>query len=119
MLVIYNANIVDKNTSGKGFVICEKGKITLAQICNEKKPMVTEAKDEDYIDAQGLTLMPAFIDMHAHFRYPGQPLKEDLDSGLAAAKNGGFGTLVLMPNTNPVMSSYEQAKAVIKNLYGI
>lgn len=113
MLVIYNANIVDKNTSGKGFVICEKGKITLAQICNEKKPMVTEAKDEDYIDAQGLTLMPAFIDMHAHFRYPGQPLKEDLDSGLAAAKNGGFGTLVLMPNTNPVMSSYEQAKAVM------
>lgn len=114
MLVIYNTIITDKEKSGLGFVILENGKITLAQICNEKKPEVTGAKEQDYIDAQGLTLMPAFIDLHAHFRYPGQPLKEDLDSGLAAAKNGGFGTLVLMPNTNPVMSSYEQAKAVME-----
>ncbi len=64
------------------------------------------------IDAQGLVLSPAFVDMHAHFRYPGQTQKEDLDSALNAAAAGGFGTLVLMPNTNPVVSSKDEALKV-------
>ncbi len=64
------------------------------------------------IDARGLVLAPAFIDMHAHFRYPGQTQKEDLDSALNAAAAGGFGTLVLMPNTNPVVSSKDEALKV-------
>lgn len=64
-------------------------------------------------DAKGLVLMPSFIDMHAHFRYPGQTQKEDLDSGLHAAVAGGFGTLVLMPNTNPVISSKKLAQKVM------
>ena len=64
------------------------------------------------IDARGLVLAPAFIDMHAHFRYPGQTQKEDLDSALKAADAGGFGTLVLMPNTNPVVSSKDEALKV-------
>ena len=133
MLVIYNANLVDKNISQKGYIVCDEGKIiSVNKNYGEKPvdPVITGApsksatgdtadstapskSDITYYDAQGLTLMPAFIDMHAHFRYPGQPQKEDLDSGLAAAKNGGFGTLVLMPNTNPVISSYDQAMSVI------
>ena len=40
-----------------------------------------EIKPQFY-DAKGLTLMPSFIDMHVHFRYPGQTKKEDLDSGI-------------------------------------
>ncbi len=66
-----------------------------------------------FYDAGGLVLMPSFIDMHAHFRYPGQAEKEDLDSGLHAAVAGGFGTLVLMPNTKPVISSKELAEKVM------
>ena len=60
-------------------------------------------------DARGLTVTPAFIDMHVHMRYPGQTQKEDLQSGLHAAAAGGFGTVVAMPNTNPVVSSMDQA----------
>lgn len=111
MLIIYNAHLVDKNFSGTGYVICENKKITKVELNKGEKPCVLQ--NAQFINAEGLTLMPAFIDMHAHFRYPGQPQKEDLDSGLMAAKNGGFGTLVLMPNTNPVISSYEQAVSVI------
>jgi dihydroorotase len=55
------------------------------------------------IDAKGLVITPAFIDLHAHLREPGQEVKEDLASGLAAAAAGGFGTVVSMANTSPVI----------------
>ena len=64
------------------------------------------------IDAAGKTVMPAFIDMHVHFRYPGQTQKEDLLSGSRAAAAGGVGTVVLMPNTTPVVSSLETALSI-------
>lgn len=60
------------------------------------------AVDEE-IDAEGLLVTPAFIDLHAHLRDPGQEVKEDLRSGLAAAAAGGFGTVVSMANTDPVV----------------
>ena len=62
-------------------------------------------------NARGLTLMPSFIDMHAHFRDPGLTQKEDIETGSKAAAAGGYGLLVLMPNTNPVISSQEAALA--------
>ena len=55
----------------------------------------------EVIDASGLTVTPAFIDLHAHLRDPGQTEKEDLASGLSAASAGGFGTVVSMANTTP------------------
>lgn len=60
------------------------------------------AVDEE-IDAEGLLVTPAFVDLHAHLRDPGQEVKEDLRSGLAAAAAGGFGTVVSMANTDPVV----------------
>ena len=56
--------------------------------------------DETY-DVSGQLVTPAFIDLHAHLREPGQEQKEDLASGLAAAAAGGFGTVVSMANTTP------------------
>ncbi len=55
------------------------------------------------VDADGMTVTPAFLDLHAHLRDPGQETKEDLASGLAAAAAGGFGTVVSMANTVPVV----------------
>ena len=63
------------------------------------------------IDAHGLAVMPAFVDMHVHFRDPGQTQKEDIISGSDAAAAAGTGTVVLMPNTAPVVSSGELALA--------
>ncbi len=54
-------------------------------------------------DAGGNLLTPAFIDLHTHLRDPGQEVKEDLTSGLSAAAAGGFGTVVSMANTAPVI----------------
>jgi dihydroorotase len=55
------------------------------------------------LDGRGLVATPAFIDPHVHLRVPGQEEKEDLASGLAAAATGGFGTVVSMANTSPVV----------------
>ena len=55
------------------------------------------------IDAEGQLLTPAFLDLHVHLRDPGQEVKEDLASGLAAAAAGGYGTVVSMANTDPVV----------------
>lgn len=53
------------------------------------------------INAKGLTALPGLFDMHVHFREPGFEYKEDLQSGMNAAANGGFTGVLIMPNTNP------------------
>lgn len=55
------------------------------------------------LDADGKLVTPAFLDLHVHLRDPGQEVKEDLRSGLTAAAAGGFGTVVSMANTTPVV----------------
>jgi len=50
-------------------------------------------------------LSPAFFDPHVHLRSPGQEHKEDLETGTRAAAAGGFGGVIAMPNTDPVIDS--------------
>lgn len=68
------------------------------------------------IDAQGLYVMPGFIDLHVHFRDPGFTHKEDILTGMAAAARGGYTSVLAMPNTKPTADcaeviAYVQAKA--------
>jgi len=53
------------------------------------------------IDCTGRWVTPGFVDLHVHFREPGQEYKEDIASGLRAAAAGGFTTVCAMPNTKP------------------
>jgi dihydroorotase len=50
-------------------------------------------------------LLPAFFDPHVHLRTPGQEHKEDLETGTRAAAAGGYGAVIAMPNTDPVIDS--------------
>lgn len=54
------------------------------------------------IDATGLVVAPGLVDIHVHFRDPGQTHKETIRSGTEAAAAGGFTSVVCMPNTSPV-----------------
>jgi dihydroorotase len=54
------------------------------------------------IDAQGQVACPGLVDVHVHFREPGQTHKETIGTGSRAAAAGGFTTVVCMPNTSPV-----------------
>ena len=74
-------------------------------------------EDLDYdcstIDGNKLVLMPAFIDLHAHFRDPGYTYKEDLYTGSKAALKGGYTYVNLMGNTDPICSSMETVEYVL------
>lgn len=70
------------------------------------------------IDCTGLVVAPGLIDIHVHFREPGQSHKETIASGSRAAAAGGFTSVVCMPNTAPCVDNasvvtwiHEKAKA--------
>ena len=58
-------------------------------------------------DCTGLTIFPGFIDTHVHFREPGHPKKETLESGSRAAVLGGITGIFEMPNTTPITDNKE------------
>ena len=57
------------------------------------------------LDATGKIVSPGLIDLHVHFREPGQTTKENIATGTAAAARGGFTSVVCMPNTSPAIDS--------------
>ena len=130
-LCFYNARLVDANTDSDGLLFVEDGRIkavTLGKFSRETAQSMAEnifspdsssAGSLAFVDCQSMILQPAFIDLHAHFRYPGQGQKEELSTALAAAAAGGFGTLVLMPNTIPAISSAELVKQVCDDAHAL
>lgn len=65
------------------------------------------------IDAKGLLVLPGLIDLHVHFRDPGQEYKEDIETGSRAAARGGITTVVAMPNTSPIIDTPDRASYVM------
>jgi len=63
------------------------------------------AKEIERFDATGKIVCPGLIDLHVHFREPGQTAKENIASGTAAAARGGFTSVVCMPNTSPAIDN--------------
>lgn len=61
----------------------------------------------EVVEAKGLWAVPRLVDMHVHFRDPGETWKETIETGSRAAAHGGIGAVATMPNTVPVMDSPE------------
>lgn len=66
------------------------------------------------IDVAGKLVTPGLIDMHVHFREPGQEAKEDFSSGSKAAAAGGYTTVATMPNTKPVVDTAALVRSLQK-----
>src|ERR1700722_1607809 len=60
------------------------------------------------IAGQELTVLPALIDPHVHFRVPGLEHKEDWKTAARAAVRGGVTTVFEMPNNIPPCTTYER-----------
>ncbi len=68
---------------------------------------LTPFNGEESIDASGCIVAPGLVDVHVHFRDPGQTWKEDLHTGACAAAAGGFTNVVCMANTRPCVDAPE------------
>ncbi|MXQ72865.1 dihydroorotase [Clostridiaceae bacterium DONG20-135] len=69
---------------------------------------------DSIIEARGCIVAPGFVDVHVHFRDPGFPEKETIESGARAAAHGGFTSVVCMANTKPPLDSAEALTYVIE-----
>lgn len=83
-------------------------KIEDGKIAEIAKDIEASSGNEEIIDARGKIVVPGLIDVHVHFRDPGQTHKEDLVTGSQAAIAGGFTSVVQMANTSPKIDSKEK-----------
>ncbi len=58
--------------------------------------------------------LPGLIDIHVHFRTPGQTYKEDFFTGTSAALAGGYTTVIDMPNNKVPITSLKTLEEKIK-----
>ena len=70
------------------------------------------APQAEVIDCRDCMITPGLIDIHVHFREPGQEAKETVATGSAAAVAGGFTTVCCMPNTTPALDIDTQIEFV-------
>lgn len=61
-------------------------------------------------DFNNVYVLPAFCDVHVHFREPGFFYKETIKTGSRAAARGGYTDVCTMPNLTPVSDSVENIK---------
>jgi dihydroorotase len=96
-LWIRNARVIDPSArrDAVGDVFVTEGRIAESLSVAAKKRAKT-------IDGTGLVACPGLVDIHVHFREPGQTHKETIGTGSRAGAAGGFTTVVCMPNTSPV-----------------
>jgi dihydroorotase len=97
-----NANIVApaQGLNGRGGILIEDGWILAAgpKVTRESVGAGTSTQD-----CTGLTLIPGLIDMRVFTGEPGLEYRETLASASEAAAAGGVTTMIVMPNTQPVI----------------
>lgn len=108
MLLIKNGRVMDPKTQFDKIcdILVDGDKIV-------KIARTIDVADAQVIDATGLVVAPGLVDIHVHFREPGQTHKEDIHTGALAAAAGGVTTVVMMANTNPTISDIPTLKEVL------
>ncbi|MGN6711528.1 dihydroorotase [Anaerocolumna jejuensis] len=104
-VLIKNGHVLDPSTGTDGIrdIYVKDGVIAAV---GEKLDLAAD----EVIEAQGLYVMPGFIDLHVHLREPGFEYKETIKTGSEAAARGGFTTVCPMPNTRPAIDSREMVE---------
>ncbi|MCT7758988.1 MAG: amidohydrolase family protein, partial [Lactobacillus gasseri] len=101
----------------KNGTVYQNGRLIKADVLIEGKKIKAIGIDldaENVIDAQGMLVSPGLVDVHVHYRDPGQTYKEDIKTGSQAAARGGFTTVGAMPNVTPVPNTPELMKKMVE-----
>jgi dihydroorotase len=97
-----NARLIDPQSGldQKGGLLVEDGRIADfgPRLFND-----AERDDPEVLDCHGLVLAPGLIDMRVFTGEPGSEHRETLESASRAAAAGGVTTIVVMPNTDPII----------------
>jgi dihydroorotase len=107
-LLIQNGTILDpsQKLERKADLLIRDGKIAAIS--------TNLGKADRTIDATGCYVTPGLIDVHVHFREPGDEEEETVASGSAAAVAGGFTTVCVMPNTKPALDNEAQVEFILR-----
>ena len=105
-LMIRNGTILDpsQNLERRGDLSIVDGRVVDGAI----------DRPDETIDAAGCYVTPGLIDLHVHFREPGDEEEETIASGSAAAVAGGFTTVCCMPNTKPALDTEAAIEFVLR-----
>ncbi len=106
MILITNASVLRSNGVEIASVLIDGDRVT-------EVGKVSHGRAATTIDAEGAWVGPGLVDLHSHFRDPGQTWKEDIDSGSRAAAAGGYTAVMMMPNTKPVIDTGRRAADLI------
>ncbi|RZK59815.1 MAG: dihydroorotase [Pedobacter sp.] len=109
-LLIKGITIADPNSEFNqqiADVRVEQGKITAIQ------KSLSPLKNEEVFEGNGAVLSPGFFDLNCMIGDPGLETKEDIQTGTAAAKAGGFTGLAVLPNTKPVVQSKGEVEYIL------
>lgn len=97
-----NARLIDpaSGLDAKGGLLVENGVIVDVgpRLFNDAEP-----NDPEVLDCRGLVLAPGLIDCRVFTGEPGGEHRESLESASMAAAAGGVTSMVVMPNTDPVI----------------
>ena len=102
-LLIRRAHLLDPRTGldGPGDLLVRDGAVAEIGGPGELEPPA----DAEVVEAESLHAFPAFVDPHVHLRTPGREDEEDIETGTRSAAAGGYGAILAMPNTDPVVDS--------------
>ena len=110
MLLIRGAHVVDPQVGlDEALDVAVEGE-HVSQVAAH----IDAAGDAEVIDGTGKYLVPGLVDIHVHFRDPGQEYKETIETGSRAAAAGGFTDVATMPNTTPVIDNGEGVRYQIE-----
>ena len=99
--LLKGGTLIDAAGRRRGDVLIRDGRIAAIG------PDIVEASGAQVVDCSGKWISAGFVDVHVHFREPGQSYKETIRTGSLAAAHGGYTTVCAMPNLNPVPDSPE------------
>ncbi|EEI72294.1 dihydroorotase [Lentilactobacillus hilgardii] len=97
--VIANGRVLDGSKLVQRDILIEDGLIKAIE------PDIKIDDVNEVIDAKNHFVSAGLVDVHVHYRQPGQEDKETIKTGSQAAAHGGFTTVCAMPNLTPAPDS--------------
>lgn len=104
-IILKNGRVIDPANNRDGFfdILIENGKIAEIETSINHNDAIVE-------DVSGKLVTPGFVEMHAHMRDFNEPERETFYTGSSSALCGGFTSVGVMPNSDPIIDTPEMVE---------